>query len=298
MTATSAEDNSRSELKRHRSQGSSAVEPGPQAMFKKKPIIGDWLRRNSLRLYMIAAFVYIFAPIAYVTVFSFNKSTKTNILWNGFTFENWANPCSRVEVCKTVGNSLTISIVATAIATLLGTLMAFALARYKYTGRGTTSILLFLPMATPEVVLGGSLLALFLNWQFPLGYWTVVLAHVLFCISFVVVTVKARVQSLDPRLEQAAQDLYANEAQTFWRITFPLVAPAIGGAALLAFSLSFDDFIITNFVSGDYSTFPTYVYAASAKGIRAQVYVIGAGMFFIALLLSLVGDSLRRKKSS
>ena len=135
-------------------------------------------------------------------------------------------------------------------------------------------------MATPEVVLGASLLAMFLNLGVNPGFWPVVIAHVMFCISFVVVTVKARIASLDPRLEQAAMDLYANEFQTFRKVTLPLVAPGIAGAALLAFSLSFDDFIITNFNSGTLTTFPKFVYVASARGIPAQANVIGSAMFF------------------
>jgi spermidine/putrescine transport system permease protein len=154
-------------------------------------------------------------------------------------------------------------------------------------------------MATPEVVLGASLLAMFLNLRINPGFWAVVIAHVMFCISFVVVTVKARIASLDPRLEQAAMDLYANERETFRYVTLPLVMPGIAGAALLAFSLSFDDFIITNFNSGTFSTFPKFVYVSAARGIPAQANVIGSAMFFIALIIVIVGQvvSLQRKKS-
>jgi spermidine/putrescine transport system permease protein len=255
-----------------------------------------WSGRNALRVYAALAFAYIFLPIAYVTVFSFNVPGRTNLTWRGFTTANWADPCGVPQVCPAVLNSLQIGLVSTLIATALGTLMAFALARHRFRGRGSTNLMLFLPMATPEVVLAASLLTLFLNLRVPLGFGTIISAHVMFCISFVVVTVKARVAALDPRLEQAAQDLYANEAQTFWRVTFPLVAPGIAGAALLSFSLSFDDFIITNFVSGDVSTFPKFVYVSAQRGIPAQAYVIGAAMFFVALLITLVGDTLRRRQ--
>ncbi|MGL5857384.1 MAG: ABC transporter permease [Angustibacter sp.] len=255
-----------------------------------------WLGRNALRLYACLAFAYIFLPIVYVTVFSFNESGRSNLTWRGFTTGNWTDPCGAPDVCPAVGNSLKIGLLATVIATVLGTLIAFALARHRFRGRSGTNLLLFLPMATPEVVLAASLLTLFLNLRVPLGFWTTVAAHVMFCISFVVVTVKARVASLDPRLEQAAQDLYASEAQTFWRVTFPLVAPGVAGAALLAFSLSFDDFIITNFVSGDVNTFPKFVYVSAQRGIPAEAYVIGAAMFFIALIVTLLGDTLRRRR--
>jgi spermidine/putrescine transport system permease protein len=258
--------------------------------------ISRFFGKNALRFYAVLAFIYIFVPIVYVTVFSFNTSKKNNLTWNGFTWKNWSTPCGSEAVCESVTNSLKIGVVSTIVATILGTLMAFALARSRFRGRGATNILLFLPMATPEIVMASSMLTLFLNLRIPLGFWTIVAAHVMFCISFVVVTVKARVASLDPRLEQAAQDLYANEVQTFWKVTFPLVAPGIAGAALLSFSLSFDDFIITNFVSGDVNTFPKYVYVAAQRGIPAQAYVIGSAMFFAALLITLIGDTLRRRQ--
>jgi spermidine/putrescine transport system permease protein len=255
-----------------------------------------WLGQNALRIYAAVALAYVFLPIAYVTVFSFNVPGRTNLTWRGFTTTNWAHPCDAPDVCAAVGNSLKIGLVATLIATVLGTLMAFALARHRFRGRATTNVLLFLPMATPEVVLAASLLTLFLNLRVPLGYWTIVAAHVMFCISFVVVTVKARVASLDPRLEQAARDLYAGELETFRRITLPLVAPGIAGAALLAFSLSFDDFIITNFVSGEVTTFPKFVYVSAQRGIPAQAYVIGAAAFFVSLAVVLAGEALRRRR--
>jgi len=253
---------------------------------------------NGLRIYAVLAFGYIFLPIGYVTVFSFNEPGRTNLVWRGFSLTNWANPCAAPDVCPAVVNSLKIGLVSTLVATILGTMVAFALARHRFRGRGTTNLLLFLPMATPEVVLAASLLTLFLNVGVPLGYWTIVAAHVMFSISFVVVTVKARVASLDPRLEQAAMDLYATEIETFKRITLPLVAPGIAGAALLAFSLSFDDFIITNFVSGDVNTFPKFVYVAAGRGIPAQAYVIGSAAFFLALLIVLAVELLRRRRQS
>jgi spermidine/putrescine transport system permease protein len=169
---------------------------------------------------------------------------------------------------------------------LLGTLISFALVRHRFRGRQTTNLTIFLPMATPEVVMGASLLTLFLNTKIPLGIGTILIAHIMFTISFVVVTVKARLAVLDPRLEQAAMDLYADERETFRYVTLPLVAPGIAAAALLAFSLSFDDFIITYFNKGpSVTTFPVYVWSAAARGVPPQVYVIGTLMFFGALAL-------------
>ena len=215
-----------------------------------------WFSKNLIRIYAVVGFTYLFIPIVYTFVFSFNNYVKSNLVWRGFTFNNWKNPCGVLDICPALGNSIKIGLIATTGATILGTLIAFALGRYAFKGRGIVNTLIFLPMATPELVLGASLLTMFLNFGFNPGFWTIVIAHIMFCISFVVVTVKARIASLDPRLEQAAMDLYANEGETFRRITLPLVAPGIAGAALLAFSLSFDDFIITNFNSGTTITFP------------------------------------------
>ena len=160
-------------------------------------------------------------------------------------------------------------------------------------------MLTFLPMASPEIVMGSSMLALFVTAGMAgsLGFFTILIAHILFCISFAVVTIKARLAGLDPRLEQAAMDLYANEWQTFRKVTFPLVFPGIMAAALLSFSLSFDDFIITNLNAGQQVTFPMYVWGASQRGIPAQINVIGTIMFLAALALVLVGELNNRRRS-
>ncbi|EYR64297.1 ABC transporter permease [Actinotalea ferrariae CF5-4] len=231
------------------------------------------------------AFLYLMVPIAYTVAFSFNEPGRTNLVWRGFTLENWQNPCGAPQVCQSLVNSLQVGVIATVVATTLGTLIALALVRYRFRGRTLANLLIFLPMSTPEVVLGAALLAQFLSLRVNPGFTTVVLAHTMFCISFVVVTVKARVASLDPKLEEAAADLYASAWQAFWRVTFPLLLPGIAAAALLAFSLSFDDFIITNFNSGNFTTFPKFVYVSATRGIPAQANVIGSAMFFLALLL-------------
>jgi spermidine/putrescine transport system permease protein len=258
--------------------------------------VSRWFGRNLLRVYAVVAFTYLFIPVAYTFVFSFNDSGKSNLVWKGFTWANWQNPCGAPEVCTALGNSIKIGLLATIFATILGTMIAFAIARHRYKGRSTTNLLIFLPMATPEIVLGASLLSLFLVFQINPGFWPTVIAHVLFCMSFVVVTVKARIASLDPRLEQAAMDLYANERETFRRVTLPLVAPGIAAAALLAFSLSFDDFIITNFNSGTMTTFPKFIYTSAARGIPAQANVIGSAMFFLALAVVIIGQFVSRKR--
>jgi spermidine/putrescine transport system permease protein len=255
-----------------------------------------WISNNLIRIYAVFGFTYLFVPVAYTFIYSFNNSGKSNLNWRGFTTDKWANPCGAPDVCNALENSLKIGLIATAVSTVLGTMIAFALARHRFRGRTATNLTIFLPMATPEVVLGASLLALFLNLGVPLGFWTIVIAHIMFCISFVVVTVKARLAGLDPRLEQAAMDLYADEWQTFRRITLPLALPGIVAGALLAFSLSFDDFIITNFNSGDVNTFPKFVWVSSLRGIPAQANVIGSAMFFIALFAVLIGQSVTRRR--
>jgi spermidine/putrescine transport system permease protein len=256
-----------------------------------------WIREHSLALYSALALVYMFLPVAVVVVFSFNKPTgRTNTRWNEFSLDAWLNICKDPTICRSVGVSATIALFATIVGTILGTMISFALVRHRFRGRSATNLLIFLPMATAEVVLGSSLLALFLNmywgsWQMPLGFWTILIAHIMFVISFVVVTVKARLSGLDPRLEQAAMDLYADERATFRHVTLPLVAPGIMGAALLAFSLSFDDFIITNFNSGSTVTFPMYIWGAAQRGIPPQVNVIASIMFFGALAIVLIAQA-------
>lgn len=237
------------------------------------------------------AFIYLMVPIAYVVVFSFNDAGRSNLIWRGFTFDNWLNPCGAPQVCTAFTNSLRLGAVSTVLATVLGTLIAMALVRYRFRGRPLVNMLIFLPMSTPEVVLGAALLSQFLSAGIPLGMTTVVIAHTMFCVSFVVVAVKARIAGLDPRLEEAARDLYASPWTTFWRVTFPALLPGIAAAALLAFSLSFDDFIVANFNSGSYDTFPQFIYVSATRGIPAQANVLSSFMFFLALAL-VVGSQL------
>ncbi|PQZ96404.1 ABC transporter permease [Arthrobacter sp. MYb227] len=245
------------------------------------------------------AFVYLLVPIAYIFVFSFNDAGRTNLEWRGFTLDNWQNPCGAPNVCQSLVNSLQIGVVATIVATVLGTCIAIGLVRYKFKFRNTADLLIILPLATPEVVLGASLLAQFLNLGWELGFSTIVISHIMFCMSFVVVTVRARVSSLDPRLEEAANDLYASPFMTFWKVTFPLLVPGIVAAALLSFAMSFDDFIITNFNSGNFSTFPKFIYVSATRGIPAQANVIGSAMFILALVVVISSQVIayRRRKA-
>ncbi|WP_436777720.1 ABC transporter permease [Yinghuangia sp. YIM S09857] len=250
-----------------------------------------WLRNNVVTLFGILALGYMTLPNLVVLLFSFNDPNgKFNYTWNGFSLDAWKHPFGVAGIKDSLITSLEIAVLSTIGATVLGTAVAFALGRYRFRGRGLTNTLLFLPMSMPEVVMGASLGTLFLNMRISFGFWTILIAHVMFCLSFVVVAVKARVLGMDPRLEEAARDLYASPAQTFLRVTLPIAAPGIGAGALLAFSLSFDDFVITNFNSGDTVTFPMFVWGAAQRGTPPQVNVIGSAMFFIAIAIVVVGQ--------
>ena len=260
---------------------------------------GRWIGDHLIMAIAIGVLFYMFLPIFFVVLMSFNQpASRLSYEFNAFTLDNWLHPCAEGGMCKSVVLSLQIGFLATLVATVLGTLVAFALVRHRFRGRSATSILIFLPMATPEVVMGSSLLALFTTAGLSgrLGFWSILIAHIMFCLSFVVVTVKARLAGLDSAYEQAAMDLYANEWQTFWRITFPLIFPGILAAALLSFSLSFDDFIVTNFNHGNTITFPMYVWGAAQRGIPPQVNVIGTVMFLVALALVLGGSLAGRRR--
>ncbi|MDH3260454.1 MAG: ABC transporter permease, partial [Acidimicrobiia bacterium] len=193
--------------------------------------------------------------------------------------------------------SLRLALLSALGATVLGTLIALALVRYRFRGRSTTNLLLFLPMATPEVVMGSSILALFLVIRFSLGFNTLLIAHILFNISYVVVTVKARLQGFDRHLEEAAMDLYANEWETFRRVTLPMIMPGVFAAFLLAFALSFDDFIISNFNSGQTVTFPLYIFGAAQRGIPPEVNVLGTLIFLVTVTIMLVNVWMQRRRA-
>ena len=261
-----------------------------------------WVRRHLLAFVALVVLLYLLIPNVVVAVFSFNDPVgKFNYNWSRFSTDAWTNPCGSPGICESLGLSLRIGVTASVIATILGTMVALALGRYRFRGRSATNLLIFVPMATPEVVMGSSLLTLFLMLGVPQGGKAILIAHIMFCLSFVVVAVKARVATLDPRLEEAAADLGASAIQTFLRVTLPLAAPGIAAGALLAFSLSFDDYIITNFNASPSSiTFPMFVWGASQRGVPVQVNVIGTVMFFLALIIVVASQLLgaRRRKGA
>jgi spermidine/putrescine transport system permease protein len=277
-----------------------AVERRPA---RRSPWAVAWafVKRHVLTAYSILFFAYLLLPIAVVVVFSFNHPTgKFNYTWQGFTWDNWRYWDGVPGIRSSIVLSLEIALLASLVATALGTAIALALVRYEFRGRGSTNILIFLPLSTPEIVLGASLLTLFLNLSIvrvQFGFWTILIAHIMFCISFAVVTVKARLVGFDRHLEEAAMDLGANEWTTFRKVTLPLIAPAILAALLLCFAISIDDFVVTYFNSGSRVTFPLFVWGAARIGAPPQVNVIGTAIFVIALTAMLINVLVQMRRS-
>jgi spermidine/putrescine transport system permease protein len=249
-----------------------------------------WLRRNALPIYACLAVAYMLIPIVVIAVFSFGDTPKgklTFALDNGFTLEYWRTAFSLPELNDALSTSLRLAAISTLISTAIGTLMAIALVRHRFHGRRAANLLIVIPMATPEVVIGASLLSMFIFYSFALGFSTLLIAHVMFSISFVVVVVRSRLIGFDRNLEEAAADLGATPLATFRTVTLPLLAPGVIAAALLAFALSIDDFVISNFNSGTTVTFPLYVYGASLRGIPVQVNAL-ATMLFVVTAIAVV----------
>ncbi len=278
------------------------VSPETGGTSGRKPArrpVGRWVGDHLILVVGILVLIYMFVPIAYIFALSFNQPSGRSATaeFESFTWSNWTTICDPDGLCESLRLSLLVGVTSTVIATILGTLMAFALVRHSFRGRSSSNLLIFLPMATPEVVMGSSLLAMFVSVgaDSALGFTSLVIAHVLFCLSFVVVTVKARLSGMDYRLEQAAMDLYATEWQTFRLVTLPLAMPGIVAAAMLSFSLSFDDFIVSNFTAGQSVTFPLYIYGSKLKDFPAQLFVVGTLMFLVSFVIVIVGTLWRRR---
>jgi spermidine/putrescine transport system permease protein len=245
-----------------------------------------WLREHAVNIVAGLVVAYMLIPIAVIFVFSFNDPAgKYNFTWVGFTLKHWSNAFGIPELNSALLTSLKLAVLATLISTAIGTLMALGLVRHRFHGRRAANFLIVIPMATPEIVMGASLLSFFLILSQPqLGFQTLLIAHVMFCISFVVVVVRSRLIGFDRNLEEAAQDLGASSFETFRLVTLPLIMPGIVGAGLLAFALSIDDFVISNFNSGTTVTFPLYIYGAAQRGIPVEVNVIAMIIFGVTVL--------------
>jgi spermidine/putrescine transport system permease protein len=245
----------------------------------------SWLRRNGIVIYAALAIAYLLLPIALIAVFSFNDPEgKFNYTWNGFTTEYWTGAFDIPALNDAMLTSLQLAAVTTVIATILGTLIAMALVRHQFFGRRAANLLIVIPMTTPEVVIGAALLSLFVSFTVALGFTTLVIAHVMFAISFVVIVVRSRLIGFDRSLEEAARDLGAPPLTTFRTVTLPLLAPGILGASLLAFALSIDDFVISDFNAGQTETFPLFIFGAAQRGIPVQVYTMATLLFAVTVL--------------
>jgi spermidine/putrescine transport system permease protein len=247
-----------------------------------------WLREHALQIYAGLAVLYLLVPIFVIAVFSFAEAPKDKLtfgLEHGFTTEYWRTAFSNTELNEAMLTSLKLAVLATAISTAIGTLVAIALVRHSFRGRRAANLLIVIPMATPEIVIGAALLSMFVYASVTTGFTTLLIAHVMFCISFVVVVVRSRLIGFDRHMEEAAADLGATPLQTFRYVTLPLLGPGILAAALLAFSLSIDDFVISQFNAGTTETFPLYVYGVALRGIPVQVNVL-ATMIFLLLVVS------------
>ncbi|MFL5796539.1 MAG: ABC transporter permease [Actinomycetota bacterium] len=275
------------------------VEPRAERMDAppRPPRRRRWTR-YVLPVYSIGVLVYLVLPILVMILYGFNNSgfKRVSFRWLGFTTEWYRKLLAIPDLTNSLKNSLIVATISTLIATALGTMMALALVRYRFRARGTSEFVMFLNIAAPEIVLGASLLSLFITFGVPRGMLTIIIAHVMFNIAFVTITVRARLAGFDLAVEEAAQDLGATPWVTFWRVTFPLIFPGILAGALLAFALSIDDFIITNFVAGSTQTFPLWVYGTVKVGIPPQVFVMGTLIFMVGVLIAITNVVVQRRK--
>ena len=253
----------------------------------------------------VGSLVFLFLPIFVIVVFSFNEpSGKFNAIWEGFTLNNWAHPFADSGLVDALVLSLEIALLASAIATVLGTFMAIAVVRYRFKGGSGVSFLVVLPLTAPEIVLGASLLTLFLephlvtaNQQITLGFPAILIAHVMFCVSYVAMTVRARLRGFEWALEDAAMDLGATPTRTFFKVTLPLIIPGILAAFLLSFALSIDDFIITYFVSGpSTTTFPVRIFGQSRVATPPQINVLASMILFGSIAVMALGSWLGNRR--
>ena len=229
----------------------------------------DRWRGRLLAVWAALALLYLFLPIFLVILFSFNEPKgRFNLTWEGFTLDHWQDPFSVPGLGSAFANSIEIAAISTAISVALGTFMALALVRYNFRGRKATDLFVFLPLATPEVVLGAALLGLFLTANFATGF----------------VTIKARLEGMDTHIEEAAMDLGANEWTTFRKVTLPMIAPGVAAAALLAFAISIDDYVITAFNAGQTTTFPLFIYGAQRQGVPPEVNVLASAILVVAVI--------------
>jgi spermidine/putrescine transport system permease protein len=256
----------------------------------------DRVRHWGLAIWSGLALLYLFIPVFIVIAFSFNDPKgRFNFTWQGFTLDHWLHPFADPDLAGALENSLLIALLTVLIAVSLGTFMAMALVRYGFRGRTVVDFFVFLPLSTPEVVMGAALLALFLTMGLNTGFATIVIAHVMFTVSYVVVTVKARLEGMDRHIEEAAMDLGATEWVTFRKVTLPMIAPGVASAALLAMAISIDDYVITSFNAGQTMTFPLFIFGATRQGVPPEVNVLATGLLLVVLVLLAANVALQRR---
>lgn len=257
-----------------------------------------------LYLVAIGAFAYLFVPLGRIVQLSFNEQVvngnriKKNTSWNGFTWDNWANAFKSSDYIDALKESLWVAVWACVIATAIGALIALAITRYKMKGGTFINMMLVIPLTTPEIVMGASLFTLFFNQGVTRGFWTIVIAHTLFCVSFVALTVKARIRGLDWSLEDAAADLGSGPLRTFSKITLPIITPGIAAAFLLSVALSIDDYIITSFVSGGVKTLPVQIFDGEKNILPAQVHVIASLIMLISIAIIVTSSMLGNRRKA
>ncbi len=279
-----------------------AAPSAPPARTSSTPL-GDRVRHAALAVWSVLALLYLFIPVFIVVLFSFNDNKgRFNFTWQGVTLRHWQHPFADPDLANALRTSVEIAIIATLIATALGTFMAMALVRYRFRGRSTVDFFVFMPLSSPEVVIGAALLAMFLTLNINTGFVTIVIAHVMFTLSYVVVTVKARLEGMDRHIEEAAMDLGATEWATFRLVTFPMIAPGVAAAAMLAAAISIDDYVVTSFNAGQTQTFPLFIFGATRQGVPAEVNVLATMLLVVVLALMglnlLIQRALARRDSA
>jgi spermidine/putrescine transport system permease protein len=253
--------------------------------------------RRLLAVHTVLIYLFLYLPIAILVVFSFNAARQTAV-WEGFTLDWYRRLAANERLLGSVRNSLVVAGITTLIATLLGTMAALALARYRFRGKGSTETVLFLPVILPEVVLGAALLTFFGTVGLRLSLWTVVIAHVMFSVSYVAIVVRARLAGLDPSLEEAARDLGAGPFDTFRRVTLPLILPGVVASALLVFTLSIDDYVVTSFVAGvGATTLPLHIYSMLKLGVTPEVNAVSSLLLAGTVVLIVVAHLLMRSET-
>jgi spermidine/putrescine transport system permease protein len=267
--------------------------PAPKTPSNKR-----WTR-FILPSYTTLFIFYLIIPIAVMIIFAFNTPAgRYNIKWEHASLDAWRDLFAFPDLSTSLKLSLEVAFLATICSTILGTFVGIALGRYRFRGAGAMNFVIFLAIASPEIVLGSSLLSMFVNARVPQGFITILLAHIMFCVSFVAITVRARVSGMDRSLEEAAGDLGADPRTTFFKVTLPIIMPGVIAGALLAFALSIDDYVITNFVAGSKTTFPLWVFGATRQGIPVQVNVMGTLLFAFGILVvmgQLMATRMRRR---